>query len=473
MMKAQKIALWALAAGMLALAGLGMGAGLTACDTATNPGGQVEEDEYDAEGYNKKTGFNKEGYNKAGYNASGFNKAGYDVNGYDKNGYNVNGYDKNGYDKTGYNTNGFDKDGYDKTGYNTNGYNKNGFDKNGYDVNGYDANGYDVNGQKKPNGPGPDPDVEIPSYTRHSYETVKDITFTPMVGTYTLDNILPYTNSQTGRNLQGAIYTKWLDLLCQMQVQGDNLKNGYNAVKGAYPDLTGINDIITRENSIHGKIDNTSNIGTYLSGADADINAILNGIFGGNHTQFNKLLDAYQKGNYAGQKVRNEDGSKSDAEEAFQTALAQTGLSFDELEPAMRDAINAAMGVDGIESAKHRDAISGLNGDLVKQIGDLEEARALADDFDGLDYKNTLTPGYTFPDLVNMGENQYNKSGTESTVPSVTKATHLTAGFGAVNAKVPGTKFLDKFLSRKTVPGTFLCFFPTTSFTYSTFSTLR
>jgi hypothetical protein len=389
----------------------------------TTGGGQYDKDGYD------QYGFDKDGYNKAGYNASGFNKAGYDVNGYDKNGFNVNGFDKNGYDKTGYNTNGFDKDGYDKTGYNANGYNKNGFDKNGYDVNGYDVNGYDVNGQKKPNGPGPDPDVEIPSYTRHSYETVKDITFTKSAGSLLLDNLPEYTNTQDGRNLQGHIVDKWYDLLCQMQVQGDNLKNGYSAVKTAYPDLTGINNIIGGENSIHGKIDDTSNIGIYLSGADADINAILNGIFGGNRAEFNKLLDAYQKGNYAGQKVRDEDGSKSAAQEAFQTALTQTGLSFDELEPAMRDAINAAMGVDGIESAKHRGAISGLNGDLVKQIGDLEETRALADDFSGLDYTNRMAPGMTYSQMQEFAANKYNKSGTENTVPSVTKATHLTAGF--------------------------------------------
>jgi hypothetical protein len=276
--------------------------------------------------------------------------------------------------------------------------------------------------------PGPGPDVEIPSYTRHSYETVKDITFTKSAGSLLLDNLPEYTNTQDGRNLQGAIRNKWIDLLAQMQVQGDNLKNGYNAVKGAYPDLTGINNIIGGENSIHGKIDNTSEIGAYLSGADADINAILNGIFGGNRAQFDKLLTAYQKGNYAGQKVRDEDGSKSDAEEAFQTALAETGLSFDELEPAMRDAINAAMGVDGIESAKHRNAIGGLNGDLINQIGDLEEARALADDFSGLNYVNILDAGQgaTLSQIQKFTPNKYNEPGDAQTVQPVTKATHLT-----------------------------------------------
>jgi hypothetical protein len=289
-----------------------------------------------------------------------------------------------------------------------------------------------VNGQKKPNGPGPDPDVEIPSYTRHSYETVKDITFNTGVGSgYTVSDLLPYTNSQTGRELQANVRNKWYDLLCQMQVRGDNLKNGYNAVKGAYPDLTGINDIITRENSIHSKIDGTSDVDTFLSGADADINTILNGIFGGNRMQFDKLLTAYQKGNYAGQKVRNEDGSKSDAEEAFQTALEETGFSFDELEPAMLDALNAAMGVDDIESAKHRNAVSGLNGDLISQIGDLEEARALADDFDGLNYANTLPSGLPFSQVQEFFGNEYNQSGDAQTVQPVTKATHLTAGFSA------------------------------------------
>jgi hypothetical protein len=260
------------------------------------------------------------------------------------------------------------------------------------------------------------PGTFIPAYTRHSYSTVKDITFTPMVGTYTLDNILPYTNDRTGNNLQAHIFDKWLDLLAQMQVQADNLKNGYGAVKEAYPDLTGINDIIGNENSIHGKIDNTSDIGAYLSGADAGINAILNGIFTGtDRAQFDKYLTAYRAGYYHDQKVRDTNGSKIAAQEAFETALAETGLSFDELEPAMRDAINEAMGIGGINSASHRGVVSGLNGDLINQIGDLAEAQALADDFGGLKYANTLTQGMTFSyfDL-----NEYNQPGDAETVPA-------------------------------------------------------
>jgi hypothetical protein len=369
-----------------AVAGLSMGG----CDTGTNPGSGVES-EYDADGYHKVTGFNKEGYNRAGFDANGFNKAGFDKD----------GYDKNGFDASGFNKAGFDKNGYDKDGYDASGYNKDGYDKNG---------------QKQPNG-GSDPEV-IPSYTRHSYNTVKDISF-DMGGNLLLESLPQYTNNNDGNNLQSAIVMKWYDLLCEMQVQGDNLKNGYSAVAEAYPDLTGIDGIIANENGIHGKIDNTNDIGTYLSGADANINAMLNGILGsGDRTQFNKNLAAYKLGHYANQKVLD---GKAAAQAEYTDALAATGLAdLPALESAILNAINGAMGVNDIKKASHRGVVSGLNSDLIKQIQDLSQAKALANDLSGLNYINAL--GGTFSQVQVLGNgnpNPYNESRDAQTVQPV------------------------------------------------------
>jgi hypothetical protein len=293
------------------------------------------------------------------------------------------------------------------------------------------------------------PQLTISSYTVHSYNTVRDINFSDVsIGGYTLTSLPEYANSPAGNTNQGAVLNKWFDWLQQMQVQGDNLKNGYSAVESAYPSLPGLSNIISNENgganSIHNKIDNTQDAGTYLSSADANINSILDGIFT-DRVQFDKYLAAYKAGHYYNTKVRNDGGSKDEAYTAFTQALSATGLqSLEAVEAAMLSAINVAMGVGNITNTNHRDKISGLNSDLIKQIQDLSQAGAVANDFSGLSF-NSFFPIGTILEMQNiLGEgNLYNEPGDAQTVPSVSlqnsaaKAVHFLAG----SAGAPGTVF--------------------------------
>jgi hypothetical protein len=433
--------------------GAGIFTGLTACDTPTN---QVEQSQYDKDGYDKEgynaAGWDREGYNKAGYNASGYNrdgydKNGYDVSGYDKNGYDANGYDKDGFNVNGYNADGYDKDGYDADGYDANGhdkdgnekggqgqedeydedgYDKNGYDRSGYDRDGYNASGYDQNGYNRDgydsdgfdasgydrNGDGregtPEPKI-IPSYPTSSYLTVNDINFDNiLIQGVILQNLTPYANNIGGNQRQASVSSKWLDWLCQMQVQSDNLKSGYSAVATAYPDLHGIQGAIDGETAIHNAIEGTTNITPYLNSASNTIDGILSGIIP-DRADFDKYLDAYQKGHFYDQKKRNDSGSKTDAQAAYTAALdALTQGDFNSsgdistdlsaIQAAMLEQINAAMGVDGIEEEGNRAIISGLNNDLLKTIKNEREAAAVVSDLGNtvLNYQNKLPGGYTF-----------------------------------------------------------------------------
>jgi hypothetical protein len=107
----------------------------------------------------------------------------------------------------------------------------------------------------------------------------------------------------------------------------------------------------------------------------------------------------------------------------------------------MLDAINAAMGISGITNTAHRGVISGLNSDLIKQIQDLAQAGAVANDLgaSGLGYGNKLALDYTFSQGQELAgvTNPYNEPGDAQTVPSVAlqnsavKATQFLAnGFG-------------------------------------------
>jgi hypothetical protein len=194
------------------------------------------------------------------------------------------------------------------------------------------------------------------------------------------------------------------------------------------------------------------NVGTYLSNVDTHIDSILSGILA-DRTTFDKYLAAYKAGHFYQQKQRNEGESKTNAESAYRAALADAGISYagdpvgniidilESLQNSMLTEINNAMGVNAtnIESAAQRDAVSGLNADLIQQIQDIEQLRAAVNDLSGVGYNTYL--GATLG-----SSNPYNQSSTENTVPEVTlqnsavKATHFLAnGFDYGERGVPGT----------------------------------
>jgi hypothetical protein len=155
-------------------------------------------------------------------------------------------------------------------------------------------------------------------------------------------------------------------------------------------------------------------------------------------TTFDKYLAAYKAGHFYQQKQRNESNSKTIAGNAYIDALANVEFIGDPmanitaileaLQDSMLSEINAAMGVNAtsIESAAQRDAINGLNADLIKQIQDIEQLRAAVNDLSGIGYNTNLG-------MALGSSNNYNKAGTEDTVPEValqnstTKATHFLA----------------------------------------------
>lgn len=114
---------------------------------------------YDENGYNK-FGINIWGYDLSWQNEEGFNPYGYDEKGYDKLGYDKYGFDKNGVDQFGHHREEFDAEGYHlKTGFNQFGFNRQGYNINGVNENGesfsyhcdlptddYDDNGYSIDG---------------------------------------------------------------------------------------------------------------------------------------------------------------------------------------------------------------------------------------------------------------------------------------------------------------------------------------
>jgi hypothetical protein len=267
--------------------------------------------------------------------------------------------------------------------------------------------------------------LTILSYTVHSYDTVKDITFGDVQfgGAGKVSTISPYANNEGGNNRQTAIGNKLYDLLCQMQVQGDNLKAGYNAVATAYPNLQGLDNIIDGQSEMRTTLETTNGPLPYLNNVNTNVDSILNGILA-DRTEFNKYLDAYKTGHYFNQKILNTDGSKDDAEAAYTQALTALGFTptgsidtdLNTIQAEMLTQINGAMGITSIGNANHRAAISGLNNDLIMEIQDLSQLQALVDDVTGpyLHYDTTYFQTFSYlRDTLGMGNGYNYDGGTE------------------------------------------------------------
>jgi hypothetical protein len=471
--------------------GLGTAIIASGCPSPVDAPNTGIENEYDKDGYDKN-GYDRDGYNRNGYDKNGYNKEGYDADGYNVKGYDKDGYDRDGYDEDGYDVDGYDRNELDEDGYNREGYNEDGYDRDGYDADGYDVDGWDedkfgrdgfhretgldregydregyhsITGYNRDgwNRAGQHQDGPIiPSYITHSSTTVADINFNDDIynGTVGVLGLAPYENTSGGNTRQGAVSDKWRDWLCKMQTQNRNLVSGYDAVKAAsaYPDpeLSKISDIINGENTIHTALNGTKDIATYLNSANNQIDTVLGSVVpAGNATEFNTYLTAYRNGAYYNQKNYDDGNKQTDAKTAYLTALSALrdnyGFSYPPvdpsgnptavlgaMEPAMLALLDSIIGVDAANTA-HRSTISGLNADLIKQIRDLQEAQATADDLaDHLGYQNKLGQNKTFAQWLELVNNPYNTPKTNGPISpdpialqNSAKATHLAGGFDA------------------------------------------
>jgi hypothetical protein len=185
---------------------------------------------------------------------------------------------------------------------------------------------------------------------------------------------------------------------------------------------------------MNARIGNSNNANTHLSSVDNHIDLILDGILGsGGATRetFDKDYDAYMAGQYYAQDKRDRDSSN------FAAALEAAGFNagdvnnpavLNTLQSRMLNAINTAMGVNGIADAQNKSRVSDMNEYLITQWQDIAQARAVKDDITGLGYNNYISRSgslFVGSEIEKDGGNQY------AMVPldKESKAAHLDSVF--------------------------------------------
>jgi hypothetical protein len=160
----------------------------------------------------------------------------------------------------------------------------------------------------------------------------------------------------------------------------------------------------------------------------------LDGILGNSGAKrdnFDLDYNAYMAGQYYAQDKRDRDSSE------FAAALMAAGFNagdvnnpavLNTLQSRMLNAINTAMGVNGITDAGNKARVSDMNEYLITQWQDIAQAQAVNDDITGLSYNNCVTKSGqgTVNDLIEAANgNQY------AMVPldKESKAAHLDSVF--------------------------------------------
>jgi hypothetical protein len=315
-----------------------------------------------------------------------------------------------------YDKDGYDKEGYDKAGYDKDGYNREGYDKNGYDKNG---NKKDDDGKGGDNPGGNEQGGDNPGGNEQGGGSITIPTSTINVNINPNNENLTNGDGIEGNAISTIRYNVIPPILNDFVVQGGTLRSSYTTVKGAYPNIPGIQNIINAETSI-ANINNWSGIanGAPTQYADAIVNAIFTND-ASTKTAFNKELTAYQKGAYFEQKQRFNGDKKFDGlndvissdpsratligelQSALTTAGVNTPLTFgtdssgnttitnlqvimNELKPSMLAKINTAMGVDQM-SGTNKTQVQTLNSNLLTQIGeDFFQIKAFVDDINDM-----------------------------------------------------------------------------------------
>jgi hypothetical protein len=273
---------------------------------------------------------------------------------------------------------------------------------------------------------------DIAQYNYNS--AVANISFDGMVAGYPLDG-LPGRYESNGTARQVMISEYYADLLRRMKGQSAGLKNGYTAVKNAYPALaTMLTGVVNGETESFTGIGNTSNPATYLNGAAGGyVDTILDGVFGNNHGSFDAYYSAYTKGAEYNPRVL---GDKSSLLSEFNTLFSATGLpnqgdvtaKLAALKTAMLNALNTQMGVNTTITGEDAIRVNNLNSALLTQIAeDIPQFKALTDDISSKDYSASLN------DTINT-ELQYSANQFLPTTPGYAmttpqKASHILPDF--------------------------------------------
>jgi hypothetical protein len=229
-----------------------------------------------------------------------------------------------------------------------------------------------------------------------------------------------------------------------MKAQCEHIADGYTAIKDVYPELKGIGDIISNENAMSTQIGDSKGAAPYIDNASSNIDSILDGVLGNGgqvRNSFDKDYAAYMAGQYYAQDKRDRDSSE------FAAALSAAGFNAGDvnnpatlniLQTRMLNAINTAIGVNGITDAGNKAKVSDMNEYLITQWQDIAQAQAQAqavkDDITGLGYNNYIS--LSGNSTINDNLDYYNGVNPFAMVPP-----------GSGSAGVPGTFFGDKFLS--------------------------
>jgi hypothetical protein len=265
----------------------------------------------------------------------------------------------------------------------------------------------------------------IPQYTVYSKDTVTDISFAdyddmPGVG----------SGSTAGGIAKNTMRGRYAMMLSKMQAQSINLKNGYTAVSGEYPGVPGLSGL---QDTINNTIKNTTHVKNY---PNANLNSNIDSVLG-NGNIFGNDLAAYRAGQYYKQTYYY----KPSALTSFESALAGvTGINknnpSDRVDDILADLydrmlanINTAMTTGGsITNTEDISVIHNLNENLIKQMEDLEQFRAVITDICvQLEWPDDLVGGggYNFQDWLNsVGGNEFLNTSTQ-VMQSQPKAAHL------------------------------------------------
>jgi hypothetical protein len=419
-------------AGVIGIAGLGA----VSCANPTNtPTEQGDQKKYDAKGWNINDATDLVNKNGTYYDNEGYNRAGFDKDGYNKAGYNSEGRDREGnkQEQGGDNPGGKDPDqpggkDPDEPG------GKDPDEPNGKDPD--QPGGQEPGGQEPGGNDNPGGNISIPTATIN-VNVLKGIGGTSWADGDTIE----------GASVNGIRYATIPAILRDFVLQGGTLRSSYTTVKGAYPDIPGIQAIINAETGIA----NVNNWSGIANGAPTQYSdAIVNAIFTNNasaKTAFNKELTAYQKGAYFEQKQRFNGERTSDGlvtinssepsratliaelQSALTTADVNTQLAFgsdssgnttitnlqaimNELKTSMLAKINTAMGVDQMNGT-NKTQVQTLNSNLLTQIGeDFSQIKAMVDDIN--DMNNTVISWEYIMDGYTQSEYPQTAMGTQN-----------------------------------------------------------
>jgi uncharacterized repeat protein (TIGR02543 family) len=265
----------------------------------------------------------------------------------------------------------------------------------------------------------PEPEPDIPAFS----PALEDVDFaTFQIMGHLLSSAPTFAETGYDKGYASDVRTNFKTHLAKIYTQSGKLRNGYNKVKEVYPQLNGVNGIVAGENTIRNQVGSCTDAVTYLNKADNYMDAILDSILGNDGAErsgFDKYYNAYKAGEYYKQKQRD----KNNYSQAFTDALEQTDIQGDvgnvdqvlaQLKAQMLAKIIAAMGIDGtVTNTTNLARINELNTNLITQIQDISQYKAVMDDVIDLGYST---------DFAIQGP-----IATTSQSQSENKASHLTS----------------------------------------------